>query len=203
MDETVTPDVPARRRDRRVAIKRARARSRLRSIAAATAVLTGATVLGLGAAGTSYALLNAKQGMPGATVAAGTAELRIENSSAALLSDFAPTPATPAVQAVSVSNVGQVTLALSGRSTASTKPALVSNALLRVTPVSAKSACVPGLAGPQSTLDGYANAGLGSVAPATARILCVEVALRAGTPVEQSGQQFGFEFVVSGAQAGG
>lgn len=194
---------PARRRDRRAALLRARTRSRLRAVAVATAILAGATVLGLGAAGTSYALLNARDTMPGATVSAGTAELTVDGLRSAALGDFTPTPVAPSARAIVVKNTGHAPLALRTSVTATTRPALLANTLLRVTPVDSRAACVAGLGGAQAPLDGHVAEGLGTVPPAGERILCLEVALRQGTPAAQSGQQLNFELGVSGVQASG
>ncbi|WP_427870190.1 hypothetical protein [Leucobacter luti] len=205
----MTSSAPVTRRALRAETRSSRQRRRIRGLAVSAAMLTGATLLGLGAAGGTYALLNARAELGGATISAGTAELRIDGAASASLADLSVGPGAPAARAVTVSNTGHVTLDLSARATPTAAPAILANTQIRLTPVSSAAQCVPGRPGPApAPLSGYTKSGIGALAPtgpasSGTTVLCLELSLRDGTPVEQSGQQVPFTLTIEGVQRAG
>ena len=173
----------------------------LRRLGRTTAVLAGITTLGLAAVGSSFALLGARERLPGAVVTAGTAELRIDGEESARLPDFAVTPASPGARAFAVENRGTVGLALTAEVRPAASPELLGCAGARLLRVDDRAACAPGLPGAQAAaLDGFRTEELPAVPAGEARILCLELSLTAGASAALSGQRVPFELVVTGVQ---
>ena len=202
----MTSSAPVTRRALRAESRSSRQRRRVRGLAVSAALITGATLLGLGAAGGTYALLNARAELGGATISSGTAELRVDGAASARLDALTVGPGAPAARAVTVSNTGDVTLDLTARATPTASPAILANTQIRVTPVSFAAECVPGRPGAApAPLSGYSVAGLGALAPKKtgsqgSAMLCLELSLRDGTPVEQAGQEVPFTLTIEGVQ---
>lgn len=199
----MSSSAPESRRSRRIAERRGRHVRRLRSLATATALLTASTLIGIAAAGGTYALLNDKATMKGATVTSGNLQLLINNAQAANLGNFTITPARAQAKSFVITNTGDVNVNLSAAATNTSAQALVANTRIRVTPVASAAACQPGLSGQQAPLASYTNSNLGSLNKGTTGFFCLELSLAPGTPVEQSGQQFSFTLTVNGAQKAG
>ncbi|WP_413317399.1 hypothetical protein AA0Z99_11255 [Agrococcus sp. 1P02AA] len=187
---------------RRAAHTRSRVRrgSRFRSAAVTGLILTGATVLGIAGAGGTYALLSARAETAGATVTAGTLDLRVDGQAAAALGTLPVTPATPVARAFTVTSIGDVPSRLSASVSATTAQEITANAQVRITPVTSAAACAPGLSGPLAALNGYAAPSLGRIEAGAQRTFCLEVRLNPGTPVAQSGQGIGFTMNITATQ---
>lgn len=160
--------------------------------------------MGLGAAGGTYALLSANMNVEGSgvTITAGSFDLSIGGGSpAANIS-----PSTPSARAFTVTSVGDVPSTLSARITATTSTAITGNTEVRITPVADAAACVVGRQGisqPFLNLSGYTSPPLGALAAGETRTFCLEVRLKAETPVSQSGQGVAFTLTVTGTQRAG
>ncbi len=162
--------------------------------------MAGATLVGLSCAGGTYALLSATEEVPEATITAGTLDLRVNGSSSAALGTWTVTPTTPVARAFTVSSASDVPSTLSASARATTSQAIIGNTQLRITPVASAAACTVGLSGPLGDVNGYSVSSLGRLAETQTRTFCLEVRLKAGTPVTQSGQGVGFALEVTATQ---
>lgn len=188
---------PVRRRDVRL---RARRRARARSLVAGTVIMAGAMLLGLTAAGGTYALLSANAQGPGATITAGSFDIRVNNQASAVLQPVVVTPNTPAVRPFTVSSAGDVPSVLSAQIVATSSQAITTNTQARITPVANAAACVVGLGGALADLNGYTLPTLDRLTQTQTKTYCLEVRLKPGTPVAQSGQGVAFRLTVTGTQ---
>ena len=191
------------RRERRAASRRARRRRRIRALALSTSVITGATLLGIGTAGGTYALLNVRADLRGATLTAGSAGLRLNDAASADLGTVTVAPATPATLAAKVTNVGGVRLRLSAHTSATSSPGILPHTQVRLTPVANAAACAPGLGATPAPLSTFTTQDFATLAPGASRWVCLEVSLRSGTPSDLAGQQVPFTLTVSGVQREG
>lgn len=196
----MSSSAPESRRSRRIAGRRGRHVRRLRSLATATAMLAASTLVGVAAAGGTYALLNDKATMNGATIKSGTLQLQIQGSGSYNFGNFSVTPNTPVAKSFTLTNVGDVNVSLSAASTTTSGSQLVPNARIRITPVTSTAACVPGLPGQQGPVASYTNTNVGNLAKGTSSIYCLELSLDQGTSANFSGQSFPFTVTISGAQ---
>lgn len=177
--------------------------ARLRSLALSTVLVASATVLGLGAAGGTYALLSASASTSNVTITAGSFGLRIggESPSATV------TLADPTARAFTVTSVGErIDSNLSVQVAATNSAAIIANTEMRITAVESAAACVPGRSGiaqPFAALAGYSVPSLGELGAEQTRTFCLEVRLKPQTPVSQSGQSVDFTITVSGTQRAG
>ncbi|WP_052460667.1 SipW-dependent-type signal peptide-containing protein [Microbacterium gorillae] len=183
--------------------RRARVRSRLSALVLTTLVLGGGTVLGLSAAGGTYALLSDRATVPGATITAGRADLQVNGAASAGLGTWDLTPATPRAKSFTVSNTDDVPLQVSARAIVTSATAIAANTRARLTPVPSGSACTTGLSGALGALSGYAVAPLETIAAGATRTYCLELVLLPSTPVGQSGQGVSFTLTLDGTQVGG
>lgn len=188
------------RKSERIARSR---RRRLRALVHAIVASAIAVVIGVSGAGATYAFLSSTAPAGQATtLTAGTLTIQINGASSAALGPFAVSPSVPVAKAFSVKNTGNAPATLDAVIGAVTTPAITAHALARVTEVADSAACVPGLAGPQGALQGYAGALTGgSLQPAATRWYCLEVSLPAGTPATVSGQGFSFNMTVNATQS--
>lgn len=170
--------------------------ARARALVAALIISFGALVLGLGAAGGTYALLSASAETPEATLTAGSFDLRIggESPSATV------TPASPVLRTFTVTSVGDVPSALSVRIAATSTQAITANTQVRISPLATGATCTVGLSGQIADLDGYTNPSLGRLEAGGTRSFCLELRLKPGTPATQSGQGVAFSIRVDGSQ---
>lgn len=189
------------RRDRRADARRDRARNKRRQLFVTTAVVAASTLVGVAAAGTTYALLNDSKDGGAAVVSAGTMNLRINQSPSVTLAGFALSPTTPVAQEFSVENVGDVPATLSTSVQVTSTTAIGSNILARLTLLTGTQACAVGMAGAQGDLSTYAIADLGKLPANESRRYCLELSLKPGTPVAQSGQSATFTLTMRGAQS--
>lgn len=175
-------------------------RSRFGSFATATLLAALAVAIGVGGAGVTSALLTASATQQGATITAGTAALRIDGDSVSSLGARALSPAAPAVWSFTVTNTGDVPLALSGAIGAPTGPAYrtFTRALLAAVPNAA--ACTASLAGTPAALDGYVPPALGTLAAGSTQRYCLVLSVPTGTSAAGTGSPLSFTLTVDGAQ---
>ncbi|WP_427870194.1 hypothetical protein [Leucobacter luti] len=191
------------RRELRATHGRTRRRRRLRALALSTSVVAGATLLGIGTAGGTYALLQTRAELRGASLTAGTAELRLNDAVSAELGPVVLSPAAPATQAVKVTNIGSVRLRLSGHTSAASSTGILPYVQARLTPVANAASCTAGLGTAPAPLSSFAAQNFAELAPGASRWACLEVALRPGTPADLAGQQVPFTLTISGVQHAG
>lgn len=197
----MTTSEPGLRRDRRADARRDRARNKRRQLFVTTAVVAASTLVGVAAAGTTYALLDDNKGGGAAVVSAGTMNVLINQSPSFTLTNFALSPTTPAAQEFSVQNVGNVPATLSASVQVTSTTAIGSNILARLTPLTGTQTCAVGMAGAQGDLSTYAIADLGRIPANEGRRYCLELSLKTGTPVAQSGQSATFTLTMRGVQS--
>lgn len=196
---TITPTPSADGRRARRAAERRPARL-IRRLALATGGVALATALGIaGAAGTT-ALLNARAPLEGATITAGTMDLNINGAAVATLGTWQVTPAAPQARSFTVTNVSTVPVDLGASIATTSSTAITADTTARLTRLSGAATCTTGLAGTSGPLPGYAATGLGTLAAGQSATLCLEVGLRADTPVERSGQAAAFTLTVTSTQ---
>lgn len=70
----------------------------------------------------------------------------------------------------------------------------------RITPVANAAACTTGLTGTRQDLAAYSQSTLDTMVKATTQTYCLELSLKAGTPVSQSGQGLSFTMTMTGTQ---
>ncbi|RKW69409.1 hypothetical protein [Galactobacter caseinivorans] len=163
-------------------------RRRLRRLIVGTALVAACTVVGISAAGGSYALLNAGTRLPGATVQAGSMDLRVNGAGTAGLGSVSLTPGTSRAVAFQVSNLGDVAATLGASMSAASSQAINDYTFARLTPVASAGACTTGLGGTRAKIDGYTAANLDALAAGQSKFYCVEFSLDPATPASQSGQ---------------
>lgn len=180
-----------------------RRRSRLRGFALTTAAVAVAVLIGLSGAGVTYAFLNAKATLPGATITAGTAAIQINGSAAATLGNQTLSPNTPAVWAFTVGNTGSVKMDISAALAATTSPAYASAARALLVPVANTAACTAGVAGTPAPLIGYTapTSTMGIIAAGGSQVYCLVVSLPAGTSSAGAGSPLSFTLTVAAAQS--
>lgn len=191
------------RADEKPLSKRNAAVRRLRSLAWSTTVVTTATVLGLAGAGGTYALLQDTTSMPGATVQAGTLDLRINGQASAALGSWELSPAAGQVRTFTVTNTGNVAANLSASAAITSQQAIGTHTQARLTPVTSVAQCRTGLAGSQGALNGYSVAALDTIAAGQTKTYCLELSLASNTPVTLAGQGVSFSLTVNAAQREG
>lgn len=173
----------------RLAIDKNRSeRGRLRRFTVGTAVVATCTIVGISAAGGTYALLNASTTMPGATVQAGTMELRVNGAGSANLGPVNLTPTTARAVAFQVTNQGDVAATLGAAMSATSSQAINDNTFARITPVASAAACTTGLGGARSKVGSYSVSNLDALTAGQSKFYCVEFSLDPATPASQSGQ---------------
>ena len=165
-----------------------------------TAVIAVCTVGGLAAAGGTYAFLNAGANMPGAKISAGTLDLQINGKAADALGAWNLTPAAPQAKSFTITNVGDVDVTLSAAATIDVTSAIAANVQARITPVANAAACTVGLTGTRQDLAAYSQSALDAMVKSTTQTYCLELSLKAGTPVSQSGQGLSFTMTMTGTQ---
>lgn len=173
---------------------------RLRALATVTVVLGALTVLGVAGAGGTYALLSARTETAPVTLTAGTMHLQVQGAVTADLGTWTLTPATPQARAFTVGLSGDVPGSLSARLAATTTPAILANTQARLTPVGSAAACTVGLGGPLADLNGYTRVGFDTLVAGQVKTYCLELRLKAGTPVAQSGQGVSFTVTLDATQ---
>lgn len=179
-----------------------RARRRTSRLLVSCGVVGGALVLGLAAAGGTFAALAATQTVPGATVTAGSLDLTVNGASAATLGAYSVTPATAQAFPLTIANTGTSPVELTTTIAVTSAAEVADNMLARITPVASTAACVPGLTGTQSPLRDFTAAGFVSLAAGQSQLVCLEIALDPATPVALSGQSASFTATVTGIQKG-
>lgn len=186
----------ARRRD---AVHRRRGRLILATLGTALC-----TVLGVGAAGGTYAFLNATADLGDtARITAGAASLLIEGSPSATFTQRKLTPATPVRIAFTVTNSGDTALDLSSTIAVTTAPApgIVGVTTAALGPVASESACTS--AGPGTSaaaVSGRRVPALGILSAGATRQYCLELAVPAGTAATLAGSTFSYRLTIDGAQ---
>lgn len=198
---------PKTRRALRAASTRDRLRRQRRGLALATLGVLGTTLLGVSAAGGTYAFLNASAEATGDTIAAGTDGLLIKGAPTAVLDGVRLDPATESRVLFDVTNSGDVALSLTAalRVTTTPAPAIAANTRVLVAKVATAADCSATKApnGPRVAIDTWNAQGatIGTI-PATpgAQLYCLVVALAPETPATQSGQSFNYTLTINGRQ---
>ena len=195
------------RRALRTASGRDRVRRQRRGLVLTILGVLGTTILGVSAAGGTYAFLNDTAFSGGGTISAGTADLQIKGAPTATLDGARLDPATENRILFDVANTGDVTLALSAavRVTSTPAPAIAANTRILVARVDTAAECsatkAPG--GPRMSFDAW-NAQattIGSIAAQSApQLFCLILALAPETPATQSGQSFTYTLTINGRQ---
>lgn len=181
--------------------KRPRGESKGRGIVVAILASAAAVALGASGAGVTFAFLNASATVTQATVKAGTFGIRIGDGTAAALPAKKLSPASPATWAFTVTNTGDAPADLAARIAAPGGPAYAASARASLTPVENASACTTGLAS-TSSLNGYTNPALGSLAAGETKTYCLVVSLPNPTPAAGSGSAHSFTLTVDAVQKG-
>lgn len=181
---------PVTRRGLRAQRKRAVRARRLRSMLFSTLVMGVCTVLGVGAAQGTYALLSSTTAVPSATVRSGTAGLQINGvtwPTVALIGAMnALAPTRPTAKAFEVKNTGNVSLDLVASITTSAGAGLKDYLTVRLSPVASAAACTT-TTRPTTAFTAFTNVGVGSVSTGASQWYCLEVWLSASTPSALSG----------------
>ena len=187
------------RRLQRHAAANARRRARTRGLLTATLSTLGCLILGVSAAGGTYAFLNDTDQLAGGTIRSGTAAIQVNSLDIAQLGARQVTPAAPAYVAFKVTNTGTIPLQLSGTITAPATPAIVANTRVLVVPVASAAACTSAIAGTRADLSTYATT-LNMIAANTTQDYCLELSLAPNTPAAQASQGFAYSMTILGRQ---
>ncbi|WP_141396672.1 hypothetical protein [Microbacterium gorillae] len=196
-------DATPTRRALRAGGRRDRHRRQRRGLVIAILGVLGTTVLGLGAAGGTYAMLTATADIGGqSAITAGTAALTINGTaSGATLAAVAPAPATPKRVAFQVSNTGDVALALSSTiAVTAPAPAIVGVTRAIVAPVADAAACAAGPAGTPAAINGHTVPTLATLPAGATAWYCLEVSIAPGSSAALAGQDLTYRLTIDGRQ---
>lgn len=182
----------------------ARRRSRRGALLTATVATFVCTLLGVSAAGGTYAFLTATSELGGASrITSGTTGLLIDGTASRAFPAVAPAPAVPARIPFRVSNSGDAPLSLASTLTVTTAPApgIVAATRAALAPVASEAACTsagPGVA--SGPFDAHRVGSLGTLAVGGQQWMCLEASIATGTPATTAGQSFDFRLTIDGQQ---
>lgn len=172
----------------------------LRRGAAPALAVAAAAALGLAGAGGTQALLQDKAVVPGATITAGTLDLRINGESSPTIGSWDLSPTAPQAHAFTVTNIGDVAASLSAKAAITTRQTIGAHTEARLTPVSGSGQCRAGLHGTRGALDGYTVTALDTIPAGQTKTYCLELSLQRDIPGELAGQGVSFSLIVDAAQ---
>lgn len=171
-----------------------------RSLLVTTALTAVCAVVGLSAAGGTYAFLNAKTSVGGATIKAGSMSLQVNDAGTSTIEDATVAPQSPVAKPFTVTNVGSVPVTLDAAITATSSLDINSYTRALITPVANAAACATGLTGTRAVLPGYSRTGLDTLTPGQKKTYCLERSLADNTPVALSGQSVSFTLTMTSNQ---
>lgn len=179
-----------------------RARRRATRVLLSCAVVAGALVLGLGAAGGTLALLSAERTIPGATITAGSLGLSVNGGSTATIGGYSISPGSPHARTFTVTNTGTVPVEIGATISVTSTDPIQDNMRARVTAVADSAECTPDLRGTRGDLNGYTVSEVAEIPSGQTATVCLELALDDATPLSQAGQSAAFTLTVNGTQKG-
>ncbi|WP_167041679.1 TasA family protein [Salinibacterium sp. ZJ454] len=165
------------------------------------AAATGLVVALIPVGGT-YALWNDVETVSPGTITSGSMTLTVDTPTLNASAWSNLLPGQSAAQAFSVTSTGTVAASLAA-SVAVTAPAplIASHMILRLTPVATSAACRPGLAGGVTApLTGFSSVVAADLPANSTSVLCAEVLLNAGAPIDVQGQTAAFGITLTATQ---
>lgn len=168
----------------------------------ATLAVAASTVVGVGAAGGTFALLTANAQLPGATVRAGTLTLKINDGDQAALGAWNLGPTVAQAKPFTITNTGTVATSINASGVVTSTTPLGAHVNARLTALNAGESCAPGLGGSLKDLPGFAVTGVTSLPAGATADFCLELTLDTNTPGQYSGQSVDFAITITGVQRG-
>ncbi len=182
-----------------LAVERARRRRPVRSLVVATATAMGCAVLGVAAAGGTYAFLNDTKTLPGATIQAGTMGLLVNDAATANLGTVTVNPGSPQAIPFTVTNTGDVVARFSVASSTTSTSGLKSIMRANVGVTSGSCVASDAAAGTQ-TIDSYASTGILDFAAGEKKNLCLYLSVPTGSDAALSGTSIPFTLTLTSQQ---